>query len=286
MTIFQAAFLGVVQGMTEFLPISSSAHLVFAQYLMGFHKPLLFFDVMLHQGTLLALFVYFAADLAHIIRDSIYGIFFLIRRKPLKQIAEMAPHSKWALGIIVAMIPTGLMGIFFKHWFESLFGSFRDLGIQMLITTALLVLTRFFPRGAASGGDRQNGKGIEQATYLDFLIIGVMQGIAIIPAISRSGATIAAALFLGIKRDDAFRFSFLISIPAILGAGLLEMKDGFAGIGMSWPALAAGFTTSAIFGFLSLFWLARVTRRGKLYLFGVYTFLFSLLVFYLSPRLP
>lgn len=266
MSLLQALLLGVVQGLTEFLPVSSSAHLVFVQHLLGFTQPLLFFDVVLHLGTLLALFIYFAGDIAYLLRDSVYGIFFLIRRKPLKEIAEIAPHSKWALGILVASLPTGLMGVFFKERFETLFGSLRAVGFLLLGTTALLWLTRAFQKGERS---------FESSRWRDFLVIGLFQGVAIAPGISRSGATIAAALFLGLKREEAFKFSFLLSIPAILGAGLIEYREGFSVWEWGWPALAAGFFAAALLGYLSLHFLSRVTRQGKLHYFAIYTFLLS-----------
>lgn len=275
MTLFQAFILGGVQGLTEFLPVSSSAHLVLVQHLLGFGNSLVFFDVVLHLGTLVGLFIYFAADVAHLLRDSVYGIFFLLRRKPLKQIADLAPHSKWALGIFAASVPTALMGFFLKDWFESLFASLLWTGYSLLGTTALLALTRFC---------QKSEQGFDRARYLDFFVIGVLQGISIIPGISRSGATIATALFLGWNREDAFRFSFLLSIPAILGAGLLEWGEGSAAWQWGWPPLAAGFAASAVLGYLSLHFLARITQKGKLHLFGIYTFFLALAVLALAGR--
>lgn len=275
MTLAQSFILGLVQGLTEFLPVSSSAHLVFVQHLMGFKEELVFYDVILHLGTLVGLFVYFAGDIAHLIRDSIYGVSCLIRRKPLDPISEVAPHSRWALGILVATIPTGLMGIFLKSWFEAMFGSLQTVGFALFGTTLLLGLTRYFQR---------NERGIDKARYLDFFLIGAMQGAAITPGISRSGSTLAVALFLGFKREEAFRFSFLLAIPAILGAGLLELKDGMTTWQGGWPVLAAGFALSAVFGYLSLYFLACVTQKGKLHLFAFYTLPFALLILFLSPR--
>ncbi len=273
MTIFHAAILGLVQGLTEFLPVSSSAHLVFVQNLLGFKEPLLFFDVVLHLGTLVALFIYFAGDIAHLIRDSIYGIFYLLRRKPLAEIAQIAPYSRWALGIIVASIPTGLAGFLLKDWFESLFGSLHTVGFLLFGTTLILVLTRFF---------QKNELGIDQAKYLDFFIIGLFQSVAIAPGISRSGSTITGALFRGLKREDAFRFSFLLAIPAILGAGLVEWRHGASTWAWGWPTLAVGFLVSAVFGYLSLHFFARVVRQGRIHWFGVYTFLLGLLILKLA----
>ena len=269
MTLIQAFILGLVQGLTEFLPVSSSAHLVFVQHLMGFRGPLLFFDVVVHVGTLTALFIYFASDLAHVIRDSIYGVFFLFQKKSLRQIAEVAPASYWGLGIIVASIPTGLMGILFKDQFESLFGSIKTVGFTLFGTTLLLWLTRHFQKGE---------KGIAKATLADFLMIGTFQGIAITPGISRSGSTISAALYKGIQREEAFRFSFLLAIPAILGAALLELKHGFSLPHDQWTPVLVGFVTAAISGYISLMFLAAIMKREKLHRFALYTFSFGCLV--------
>lgn len=273
MTLFQASLLGIVQGLTEFLPVSSSAHLVFVQHVFGFSDPLVFFDVVLHLGTLVGLFVYFAGDLAHLVRDSVYGIFFLFRRKPLKEIFEIAPHTRWALGILIACLPTALIGFLFKDWFESLFGSLRAVGLALLGTSAILWSTRYYPKGR---------KTITTARFIDFLAIGALQGVAIVPGISRSGTTIAAALLLGLERETAFRFSFLLAIPVILGAGLLEAHHGLETWKWGWPVLAVGFFSSAVFGYLSLHFLSRVTRKGKLHLFAGYTLALGFAMIFLS----
>lgn len=269
MSLLEASIFGLVQGVTEFLPVSSSAHLVLFHHLLGFREQIVFFDVVLHWGTLVSLFIYFAADIACLLRDSAYGISYLIRRKPMQQILDAAPHSRWALGIVVASLPTALMGIFFRDWFESLFSSLRATGLQLFVTTALLALTAFF---------QKSERGMDRAGWRDFLVIGFAQGISIIPGISRSGATIAAALFCGLKREDAFRFSFLLSIPAILGAAAVEAEAGLTAWQGGWEPLAAGFLVSALFGCLSLFFLARVLRRGRFHWFAVYTFLLGLLI--------
>jgi len=123
MDLSEAAFFGFVQGLTEFLPVSSSGHLILFQHLMGFKEPLIFFDITVHLGTTVSLVIYFWKDLAHLVRDSIYGIGFLIRRKPTHEIIELAPYSRWGYGIVAASLPTAIVGIFFKDWFESLFGA-------------------------------------------------------------------------------------------------------------------------------------------------------------------
>ncbi len=267
----QAFILGLVQGLTEYLPISSSAHLVLVQYFLGLHDKMLFFDIVLHLGTLVALFVYFAADIAHIIRDSIYGFFFLLQRKPVAKIKDSAPSSYWAFGVIAASVPTALIGFLFKHQLEAMFGSIKTLGYELLITTVILWLTRRFQEGK---------KSVQEAGILDFLLIGTLQGVAIVPGISRSGVTIAAGLFLGLKREEAFRFSFLLAIPAILGAAVLEFKEGLSILTSQWPVYGVGFIAAAVSGFASIAVLSVIIRREKFHLFAWYTLAMSALVFF------
>ncbi len=273
MTIFEAFLLGLVQGLTEFLPVSSSAHLIFFQHLLGFKESMLFYDIVLHLGTLAALFVFFAKDLAHLVRDSIYGIFYLLRGKSWKSTFEIVPYFRWAVGIIVASVPTGLMGIFLKDWFEAMFGSLEVTGITLILNSAILWLTLYF---------RDGNKKMERVRITDFLIIGILQGISIVPGISRSGATIAGGLFLGMERETAFRFSFLIAIPAILGAGLLEIPDAATGLGLTH---GIGFLVSAVSGLFALFLLRRMMRQGKLQAFALYTLLFGILILSLTQWL-
>jgi undecaprenyl-diphosphatase len=272
MSLFEASLLGLVQGLTEFLPVSSSAHLVFVQHLLGFKKPLLFFDIMVHAGTLVSLFVYFWKDVAHLLRDSVYALFFLLRRRALKEIYEFAPYSRWAAGIIVATIPAGLAGVFLGDWFESLFGSLRTTGAALLGTSLLLWATRRFHREEKEMGD---------ARLLDFFLIGCFQAIAITPGISRSGATIAAALFVGFKRETAFRFSFLLAIPAILGASLLQLPEGLASAG-EWLVTSSGMIVAGLSGFLAIPLVGKAIRKGKLHWFAAYTLPLGILLIYLS----
>lgn len=276
MSFFQAFLLGFVQGLTEFLPVSSSAHLIFFQHLLGFKESLLAFDIVLHLGTLTAVLIYFAKDLVPMVRDSSYGIFCLLRRRSWTETFEAAPYFRWFLGILTASLPTGLMGILFGDWFEVLFGSLELTGVMLLLNSILLRLTLYFQKGR---------KGIEEMRVTDFVIIGVFQGIAIIPGISRSGATIASGLFLGMERETAFRFSFLIAIPAILGAGIFELRHWEAFGTLSPLDFGIGFLVSAVAGFLALFILRRMIKRGKLQIFSLYTFLLGVLILLLSPWL-
>jgi undecaprenyl-diphosphatase len=248
-TALQVIVLGIVQGLTEFLPISSSAHLVFFQSLFGLKEPLLLFDIMLHLGTLLAVFVFFRRDLADIVR----GVIRFLRGK------EETPSARLAAWIILASVPTGLMGVLLKDWFESLFAKPALAGMMLLITGIVLWLTRL---------KRGEGRRIEGMGWPDALLIGIAQGIAIIPGISRSGATISAGLLLGLDRELSGKFSFLLSIPAILGATLLEARkiSSVETLGLNLAGLGAAF----LVGLVALTFLMKIIKFGRFSSFAYY----------------
>jgi undecaprenyl-diphosphatase len=248
-TALQVIVLGIAQGLTEFLPISSSAHLVFFQSLFGLKEPLLLFDIMLHLGTLLAVFVFFRRDLADIVR----GVIRFLRGK------EETPSARLAAWIILASVPTGLMGVLLKDWFESLFAKPALAGMMLLITGIVLWLTRL---------KRGEGRRIEGMGWPDALLIGIAQGIAIIPGISRSGATISAGLLLGLDRELSGKFSFLLSIPAILGATLLEARkiSSVETLGLNLAGLGAAF----LVGLVALTFLMKIIKIGRFSSFAYY----------------
>lgn len=213
-------------------------------------EPQLFFDVMLHLGTLLAVMIYFRTDIWKIFQ----GI-----GSTLKGKEENREGAKFFLLIILASIPTGLMGILFKDWFESLFSKPKIVGVMLVITGLVLWLTRWA---------KKKGRPLERMRWIDAVLIGIVQGIAIIPGISRSGATISTGLFRGLDRELSGRFSFLLSIPAILGATLLEFQKVD-----SVPKLRAvliGTATAFLAGFLSLALLMKIIKAGKIYNFSYY----------------
>lgn len=213
-------------------------------------EPQLFFDVMLHLGTLLAVMIYFRTDIWKIFQ----GI-----GSTLKGKEENREGAKFFLLIILASIPTGLMGILFKDWFESLFSKPKIVGVMLVITGLVLWLTRWA---------KKEGRPLERMRWIDAVLIGIVQGIAIIPGISRSGATISTGLLLGLDRELTGRFSFLLSIPAILGATLLEFQKVD-----SVPKLRAvliGTATAFLAGFLSLALLMKIIKAGKIYNFSYY----------------
>jgi undecaprenyl-diphosphatase len=257
----QAIFLGIIQGLTEFIPVSSSGHLVFFQSLFGLEESQVFFDVMLHVGTLLAVVVYLRSDIWKMVQ----GIREALRTR------EINSSAKLFFWIILGTIPTGLMGVFLKGWFESLFSMPKVVGIMLLITGAFLWLTRL---------PKEEGRRVENMTWIDSILIGIAQGIAIIPGISRSGATISAGLFRGLDRELSGKFSFLLSIPAILGATVLQLrKIGTRGeIGLSLLGIAVAF----IVGLVSLMVLMKIIRQGKISSFSYYCWGMGLIMIILA----
>jgi undecaprenyl-diphosphatase len=258
-----AVILGVVQGLTEFLPISSSGHLVLFQHLLGFREPELLLDAALHFGTLLAVCIHFRMDLRAMVVDA--GS--LIRHPFAPRPSSRRPLVWW---IFVGSLPTALIGLMFKDAFEKAFGSVPLVGAMLLVTGTLLLLTRFTAR---SGTSKQT------LGLLIALAIGTAQGIAIIPGISRSGATIACGLFLGLERELAARFSFLLSIPAIAGALLLQLVEGDAGR-IPLGTLIIGVVSSGLVGLFALRVLMGIVRRGRLSYFAPYCWIIGLVLIF------
>lgn len=252
MTIIQAAFLGVIQGLTEFLPVSSSAHLVIVQYLMGLKGPtLLVFDVVVHLGTLSAILVYFARELFPV------------------------PKIGWRFFALVAAatVPTAVIGFALKHRVEQFFITLGPVAVALLVNSFILLSTRWAARGQTRSMTR----------WVDAVWVGVIQGISVIPGISRSGSTTAAALWRGIKGEDAVRFSFYIAIPAILGAAVVVIPDGMQYFNKSdWLIFSTGFLTAFVSGYLAISIVFRIVLQGKFYYFAAYSFLLSAAAFLFS----
>ena len=266
MNIFQTVLLGVIQGLTEFLPVSSSGHLVIFQNLLGFKEPELLLDTSLHLGTLLAVCIYFRSDLGKMLLGTWNFVF---RGKAAGAGSnDQKAHAALTWWILIGTVPTGLIGLFFRHPMENLFGSVSLVAVMLLVTGTIVGLTKFLPG--------KTGKG-RPLGYLISLAIGIAQGLAIIPGISRSGTTIACGLSLGLERETAGRFSFLLSIPAILGAVVLQLKDGnIAGVGL-FP-LFCGFISSVLVGLLALKVLMGMVRKGHLSYFAPYCWALGFLV--------
>ncbi len=247
---FQAAVLGVVQGLTEFLPVSSSAHLVLGQALLGLKEPELLFDVAVHVGTLLAVLVFFWRDLWAMLRG-------LLRA----QDDEGFRGRRLLWLVIVGSVPTAIIGVVFKDTFEALFASPRAVGMALLVTGAMLMATRFAPPARREVGRVGPGRA---------LIVGIVQGLAITPGISRSGSTISTALLLGVERRLAAHYSFLLSIPAICGALLLHLMDLKPGETVELTPLVVGGVVAGFTGLGALMLLVKVVQRGGLHWFAFY----------------
>jgi undecaprenyl-diphosphatase len=248
----QALALGIVQGLTEFLPISSSGHLVLGQKLLGLSEPELLFDVVVHVGTLLAVTVYFHKDIFMIIR-SLWA-----RDQKARQ------GRRFIILLAIGSVPAALAGFLLKDLFESLFASILAVGCALLFTGFFLLLTRLAPNGQI----RLPGCGPGRA-----FAVGIAQALAITPGVSRSGSTIACGLLLGLERSFAARLSFLLSIPAILGALLLQVLNLSAGQAVDYGPLITGGLSAAISGYLALIFLIKLVHQGRLHLFAPYCFL-------------
>jgi undecaprenyl-diphosphatase len=261
-----AVILGVIQGVTEFLPISSSGHLVLFQHLLGFREPELLLDAALHSGTLLAVCIHFRRDLRAMAVDAGW-----LLRQPFSR-TPRPPSSRLPLmgWILVGSLPTALIGLMFKDTFEKAFGSVPLVGAMLLVTGTLLLLTRITAHSSTSK---------QTIGLLIALAIGTVQGIAIIPGISRSGATIACGLFLGLERELAGRFSFLLSIPAITGALALQLVKGDAGQIAPW-ILIIGVVSSGLVGLLALRVLMGMVRQGRLSFFAPYCWIVGLVLLF------
>ena len=263
MDSLQALILGIVQGLTEFLPISSSGHLVIVPWLLGWPAPGLLFDTVLHLGTLVAVLLYFRSDIVSLLLSWV---------KSLTSRSLSDPLARLAWLIVVASVPASLAGVLFKGIFESAFSSPALAGTLLLCTAVILVLAEEVARRR----DR-----VVELGWWGAVAVGVAQAFAIFPGISRSGATIAVGLTLGLKRAEAARFSFLLAVPVVLGAGgsqLLDLARHPAPDGSAQPSLILlGFLAAAVSGYLAIGFLMRYLRSRSLYLFAGYTALIGVL---------
>lgn len=269
MGYIEAIILGLVQGLAEFLPISSSGHLALLQNIFGVNPDkVLFFAVMLHVGTLVSVFIIYRKDIWELIVELCVTIKDLVTGKGLR--LEERPVRKLGVMIIVATIPTAVIGLLFNDLFESFYNSYVAIGIGFIVTGFIMFLAERM--GAAN-------KGIEKMNLRNALFIGTLQGIAICPGVSRSGSTLVGGLTTGLKRDFAVKFAFLISIPSILGSVVLEMPDALeAGIdpGLVGPILA-GVVVSAVSGFIAIKAMIRLVSNKKLSYFSYYVWVLGAL---------
>ncbi|MGL4394506.1 MAG: undecaprenyl-diphosphate phosphatase [Brevinema sp.] len=269
--LWMLIFIAVVQGITEFLPVSSSGHLGIVAYFFQFYTPetLLFFLVV-HAGTACAALYFFREDILNILIG--FKDFFQRKDTPQKNDA-----FQWTLLIITVSIPTAIVGILFKDFIEGIPEYFpMIIPVMLMVTAFILLLTKFV---------KTNNKGLHDFTYKHAFVVGLAQSFALFPGISRSGSTIAAALLMGATPFFAGKLSFLASFVAIFGALLLEvlsfLKDGMIGLPLYYFAI--GFVVAFLVGLWSLKFLIKILNNGKIYFFSIYCFVvgLSLLIFHL-----
>lgn len=254
MSLLEAIFLGIVQGATEFLPVSSSGHSVLLPALLNMPNAGLDLIAIAHQGTLLAVLVYFRQDLWHVFQSMLRG---LRERDPLKE-----DGSRLAWYLIVATIPVALTGLLLEDFIESIFARPIFAAIFLLVTAVLL-----FAGERLLSGDLE----IEKMNGLDALSVGIFQMVALLPGVSRSGSTIAGGLWRGLDRAAAARFSFLLGVPAIAGAGIMTVLDiQNGGLDRQMSVYAGTFIAAAITGYLSIHFMLSWLRRHSLIPFAVY----------------
>lgn len=258
MSIFQAVVLGIIQGLTEFLPISSSAHLVLVPYLLQWNLPpaqVFSFDVLVQMGTLLAVIVYFWKELLELVTGFIQGIF---SGKPFTD-----PRSRLGWLLILATIPAGILGLFIKNTVEAMFHDPKATAVFLIITAILLVL------GEKLGKKERD---FDSISWGDAIWIGMSQAISILPGISRSGSTIVGGLGQGLKRPAAARFSFLMSIPIMLAAGGLSILDllDMPGLIDFLPMILIGFLVAAVVGYIAIRWFISYISHHSLIVFAWY----------------
>jgi undecaprenyl-diphosphatase len=273
MNYLQAVILGIVQGLTEFLPVSSSGHLVIVQHLFGMRQADLAFDVSVHLGTLIAVVAFFRRDISDILAEllALARVLRTSRSSGWQAALHRRPHARLALLIVIGSVPTAVLGLVLKQYADRLFASPFIAGGMLLLTGALLISTRRPQRRAREQPGRF--RGLPQIRILDALLVGVTQGLAAMPGLSRSGTTITAAIHAGVEPEAAARFSFLMSIPAVAGAALLVLREALAQGAFALGTCLTGALTALIVGYASLALLVYVIDRGRLFVFAPYCWL-------------
>ena len=266
MTFIEAIILGIIQGATEFLPISSSGHSVLVPALFGLSQPTLSNSVVAHLGTLLAVIIYFYQDFWQIVKKMMQSV---QEKQPM-----IYPESRLGWYIIIGSIPAAIAGLAFGDQLESIFTNPRWAAVFLLVTAAILVIGERLLSGR---------KQLADMNWLDAIIIGLFQALALLPGISRSGSTIMAGLTCGLNRELAARYSFLMSAPIIFGAGFLQLPAMLSGNeSVDFATLAATFISAAVVGYLCIRFLMSWLRERNLYPFAIYCAAFGLLFLLLS----
>ena len=269
MDIIQGIIIGIVQGLTEFLPVSSSAHLIFAHNLLGVESSLAF-STFLHLGSLLAVLIFFRADIYKMLRAWLLSVGDILQHR-FKEGFYSDPYKRLAWYVILATIPVGIVGVLFESQVDALFaGALYVPGFFLFVTGTILYLSQRMASGQID---------MSHMGWFQSLFMGLGQACAIMPGLSRSGTTIAAGLVMGLDKEFAAKFSFILSIPAIFGAFILQLKD--IGLSMSGDgaAIILGFIAAFISGYFAIKWLLDLIQNKSLDIFSYYCWIVGIVVF-------
>ena len=269
MDILQGIIIGIVQGLTEFLPVSSSAHLVFIQKLLGVESSLSF-DVFLHLGTLIAVLWFFRTDIYKMLKSWWLSIGDILQGR-FKQGFVEDPYKRLAWYVIIATIPIGIVGVLFEDTVDSLFsGALYVPAFFLFVSGTILYLSQRIANGNINHTN---------ITIKESLWMGLAQACAILPGLSRSGTTIAAGLTIGLDKEFAAKFSFILSIPAILGAFVVQLKDIGSALDVNFLPVFLGFVASIIGGYFAIKWMLDLVQNRNLDIFSYYCWVMGLVMF-------
>lgn len=268
MDIIQAIIIGLVQGLTEFLPISSSTHLIFIQQFLGVNEPLAF-DVLLHLGTLVAVISYFWRDILQMIISLFSSLVDLFKGRFISEIKK-DQYKKLTWYVIIATIPVGITGYLFNSIVESLFTGVIIPAFFLIISGCII----YFSQRMNSG----NKIDLKNMSLKEAIIVGCGQACAILPGLSRSGTTLATGLFLGLEKEFAAKFTFILSIPVIIGAAVYELKDVSLGGSIELTAWIVGFLVSVICGYLAIKFLLKLIEERDLDVFAYYSWIVGAII--------
>ncbi len=272
MHLVEALIFGIVQGISEFLPISSTAHIIIVELLLGYNFPGLAFEIYLHIASVFAVMLYFRRELWAVVT----GFFRYFSEKT----AENRVHFMFGIYIIIATFITGALGVILKFQVVDVMKTPAFIAVALVVTgTALILIERF-----KEYGSRRE----ENMTYLDAVLVGLAQTVAVLPGISRSGSTVIVALWAGLDRDTAVRYSFLLVIPAILGSTVLAIGEVsleiWAAVGTA--PLIVSFLASFVFSWIGIVWLIDFLKKGRLIYFAAYCFIIAILVYFFVQEIP
>ena len=269
MDILQAVIIGIVQGLTEFLPVSSSAHLVFIQNLLGVESSLAF-DIFLHLGTLIAVLWFFRWDIYKMLKSWWLSIQDILQGRFKEGLYE-DPYKRLAWYVILATIPVAIVGVLFEDSVDALFaGALYVPAFFLFVTGTILYLSQRMASGEIN---------YDTITKKEALFMGLGQACALLPGLSRSGTTIAAGLTIGLDKEFAAKFSFILSIPAILGAFLIQLKDIGSAMNVNFLPVFLGFVASIVAGYLAIKWMLDLIQNKNLDIFAYYCWVVGLIVF-------